>query len=114
MMMASLNEIQIYWVNVIRGNNGDSKNIGTVVIILGRHQIDFNSKNIALQSYEIAYIKTKNDMTSRGVPTISLRPSNNQVAPYFMYFLTRKRFHTYHWEKLPVNNKLIMKTEELP
>ena len=48
-------------------------------------------------------------MTSIGVPSISLIPSNDQVGQQFMSL----RINAYHWQELPINDELIVKVEEL-
>ena len=52
-------------------------------------------------------------MTSRVVLEIALRPSIDQSKHYFMSLLTGKRINAQHWEKLPINDEVIMKVEEL-
>ena len=59
-------------------NNGVSNTIDPAGIFLGRPRSNFNSKMIAFEAYIIAYAKTKNGMTPIGVPSITMRTSNNQ------------------------------------
>ena len=73
----------------------------------------FFRKIIALGAYAIAYAKNKNDMPSRGVPQIELRPSNDQGGNYFISILTGKCINTYHWEESPINDQVTIKVEEL-
>ena len=61
-------EVAIYLPNVLPLKNGVSNSIGKAGIVLGRPQPYLNIKRISFGAYAISYAKTKNDMTSIGVP----------------------------------------------
>ena len=67
-------EGELYWLNALSSKNIFSNTIGPAGIFLGRTQTDFNSKIKSFVAYAIDYTKTKNDMKSRWVTAIALRP----------------------------------------
>ena len=113
MMMKSLVEGEIYWLNAFLSNNGVSNTIGPTGIVIGRPQPYSNIKMIAFGAYSTAYTKTKNDMKLRGLPEIGLKPSNDQGGKYFISLLTGKHINAYHWEEFPKNDEVIMEVEDL-
>ena len=104
----SLAEGAIYWLNTFPSNNIFSNTIGPAVIFLGRNQPYFNIKRIEFVEYAISYTNTKYDITSRGLISISPRQPKYQGGHYFMSLFTGKRINAYHWEELPINNKVII------
>ena len=61
----------------------------------------------------MVYTGTSNNMKSRSVPGIALKPSNNDGGQYFMSLYTGKRVHSYIWEELPIEDGVIQRVEEL-
>ena len=56
---------------------------------------------------------TQNNMQSRAIPAIALKPSNEHGGSYFMSLMTSKKLHSYQWTELPIPNKVINRVHEL-
>ena len=63
-------------------------------------------------SYCLVYIGTRNNMRHRCVTAISLRESNAFGGLYIIYLSNGKRLHSYIWEALPIENKMIERVKE--
>ena len=74
----------IYWMNPFPLPTGASQDISPVAIILGRGCPDFSKKHIAFGSFAMVYNGTSNNMESRTVPAIALKPSNQHGGEFFM------------------------------
>ena len=61
----------------------------------------------------MAYVGTRNDMTSRSVPAIALQESNNFGGFYFMSLETGKRIHSNKWSQLPIREDVVKKVQHL-
>lgn len=57
--------------------------------------------------------ETTNDLTSRSVGAIALRPKNNRGSYYFMNLSTGRRIHANQWTELPITKEVINRVEEL-
>eukprot|EP00957_Ditylum_brightwellii_P180682 13764195-Ditylum_brightwellii.AAC.1 len=52
-------------------------------------------------------------MNTRAVPAIALTESNDQGGNYFMLLYTGREIHGYVWNKLPMNDEVTDRVDEL-
>ena len=69
--------------------------------------------SIIFGAYTQVYIGTTNITKQRMVGMITLRPENEWGKYYLISLVTRKQFHAFIWTKLPINDKLIQKVNDL-
>ena len=93
LMINGLVEYVIFWLNAFPNMNGASNTMSPSTIITGSGKPDLALNHIAMGSYATVFAGTENNMKSRGVPAIALRPSNNRGGYYFMSLLTGERVH---------------------
>lgn len=55
----------------------------------------------------MVYNGTANNMQSRTVPAIALKPSNQHGGSFFMSLLSGQKLHAYHWEEIPISDEVI-------
>ena len=103
----------VYWINSFPSHTGCSEHMSPATIVLGRSRPDFSKKHIAFGAYAMIYNGTANNMTSRTVPAIALKPSNQHGGSFFMSLLTGQRLHAYLWQELPISDEVINRVEEL-
>lgn len=84
--------------------NGISKTLNPAAIVLGIPKIEFNNLKLEFGAHVQAHVKTRNDLKTRSIVAICLRPSSTQSGYYFMLLVTGKRVHTSTWTKLPIPN----------
>ena len=72
-MTKSLVQGWMSWLNSLPPTNGISDTIRSATIVLGKPDPDLSKPKTCFGAYALAYTKTKNDMTTRGVPAIVLR-----------------------------------------
>ena len=109
LMVNSLVEYVIYWLNALPATNGVSSTLSPATIVLGRNKPDLSIKHIPFGAYAITYAGTENNMTGRGIPAIALKPSNNCGGNYFMSLLSGKRIHAYKWTEVAIPDEVISK-----
>ena len=61
----------------------------------------------------LAFTNTKSDMTTRGVPYITIRESNRQGGFYFMSLHSGKEIHSFNWKEFPIYDDIIIRVKEL-
>ena len=71
-MKNSLVQGWVIWLNSLPPTNVISETISPALIVIGKPKPDFSKPNICFGAYALAYIKTNNDMTTRGVSAIAL------------------------------------------
>ena len=113
LMVNSLIDRVVYWLNAFTPANGISCTLSPENIVLGRTTPDFNHGRIAFGSYALVYVGTKNNMKARSVPAIALRRSNELGGHYFMSLHTGKQLHSYHWRELPITDEVIESVHSL-
>ena len=107
LMVHSLVENAVYWINAFPSETGAFNQLSPATIVLGRGKPDFSKSHIAFGSYAMVYNVTNNDMTSRTIPAIALRPSNEHGGSYFMSLLSGKKIHSNQWKELPIPTEVI-------
>ena len=112
-MTNSLIEYCLYWLNSFPTRHGVSSTISPASIVLGRGKPDFKYNKIAFGSYAQVYATTTNNMKSRCIPAIALKPSNEWGGHFFMSLWTGKRIHGYNWVELPISEEVIQQVESL-
>ena len=100
-------------LNDFHSKNSISYTISPGTIVEGVSKADMRYNRIAFGFYAIVWIRTRNDMKWRAAPAIALNQSNRHGGHYFMSLNTGKRNQGYHWDKLPIPDKVIDKVEEL-
>ena len=103
----------IKWINSFPAKNMDNAILSPSNILEGKGDIDLNIKRIPFGSYVLVYVGTKNNMQARSVPAIALSESNESGGNFFMSILTGKRLHSNKWERLPFDDDVIDKVEQL-
>ena len=83
LMVNSMVENVIYWMNSFPSATGASQDLSPATIVLGRGRPDFSKKHIAFGAYAMVYNGTSNNMSSRTVPAIALKPSNQHGGNFF-------------------------------
>ena len=112
-MLFSLAEYAIYWINTFSPQNGVSSTISPATIVLGRSKPDLKHDRITSGSYALVFVRTKNNMKSRSVPGIALKPSNDWGGHYFLSRISGKRIHGYSWRELPIDDDVVKRVHEL-
>ena len=107
LMVYSLVENAIYWLNTFPTSTGVIQQLSPASIVLGKSRPDFSKPHIAFGSYAMVYNSTNNNMSPRTIPAIALKPSNQHGGSYFMSLLSGKRIHSYHWKELPIPDEVI-------
>ena len=112
-MLISLAEYAVYWSNAFPPSNGVSTTLSPANIVLGRQKPNLNHKYITFGSYALVFVGTKNNMKSRSVPAIALKPSNEWGGYFFLSLITGKRIHAYAWEELPIDDDVVDRIHQL-
>lgn len=84
LMVKSLIESRIMWLNRFPSTNGLSTTLSPSTIVTGEPKPDMRKSRIPFGSYAMVYTSTSNDMKARSVPAIALVESNNLGGCYFM------------------------------
>ena len=113
LMVYSLVDNIIFWLNSFPSKGGASQTLSPAGIVRGRNLPNFNNKSIRFGAYAYAATKTSNDMKPRKVPCIALGPSNEWGGHYFMSLYTGKRIHSYDWDEVPIDEDVIARVETL-
>ena len=100
-------------MNSFPSQTGISKTISPGTIVDGRSKMTINKKMISYGSYAYVYIDSNNNMNSRSVPAIALRPSNNNGGYYFLNLETNRRIHSYVWNQLPIPPNVIDRLKKI-
>ena len=109
----SLVQGQVIWFRKFLPNNGISDTISPATVILGKPNPYLSKPKIYFGAYALAYTKTNNYMTTRGVPDIAPQESNRQGGFYFMSLHSVKQIHSFNWKELPIYYDVINLIEEL-
>ena len=113
LMVYSLVETAIYWLNSFPTKNSASDSLSSASIVLGRNSPDQNNKYLPFGSYTWVQSKTTNTMKTRRIPCIALGPCNEWGSHSFMSLYTGKKLHAYEWTTLPIDEDVIARVEEL-
>ena len=68
----SLVQGQVSWLNSFPPTNGISETISPATVVLGKPKPDLSKLKTCFGAYALAYTKKNNDMTTIGVPSITL------------------------------------------
>ena len=112
-MVISLIESIVEIINLFPSSTGISKTMIPGTLVEGKAKPNVGAKMISFGSYAFVYLGTSNNMKRRLISVITLRKSNNNGWHYFMNLYTRRRIHGYHWTKLPIDDYVISRIEEL-
>ncbi len=112
-MVTSLLEHVIYWLNSFPSTNGVSQNLSPGTIVLGRSPPNLQYKHIPFGALAIVYTGTSNTMQRRGVRAIALREHNFHGSFWFMSLETGHRLHSSQWTELPIDDYAISRVHEL-
>jgi hypothetical protein len=113
LMIISLVNVAVKWINAFPPTNGISKSMSPAMIVQGLPKPNLKYKRIVYGSYALVYVGTKSDQSARSVPAIALNPSNEHGGHYFMSLYSGKRLHSYEWKELPIDDDVINRVEEL-
>jgi hypothetical protein len=113
LMIISLVNVAVKWINAFPPTNGISKTMSPATIVQGLPKPNLKYKRIIYGSYALVYVGTKSDQSARSVPAIALNPSNEHGGHYFMLLYSGKRLHSYEWKELPIDDDVINRVEEL-
>ena len=113
LMVRSLIESRVIWLNRFPSKNGLSTSLSPATIVTGEPKPDMSKSRIPFGSYAMVYISTSNDMIARSVPAIALVESNDLGGYYFMSLYSGKKIHAYEWNELPINDEVIAQVESL-
>ena len=69
--------------------------------------------NIKFGAYVQVYIHTTNITKQSMVGSIARRPEKKRGGYYFMYLATRKHPQTFIWKKLPINDQVMQRVNDL-
>ena len=97
LMVQALIACMIEWINAFPTKTGISDKMGHAMIVTGKSNPNMDSKRIIFGSYAVSYKGTKNNMSGRGIPAITLRESNDAGGYYFMSLETGERLHCHIW-----------------
>ena len=112
-MIDHLLELIVTNLNSFPAKTGISKTLSPAAIVLGTPKIECNNLKLEFGTYVQAHVKSKNNLTTRSVAAICLRPSSTQGGYYFMSLVTGKRIHTSTWTELPIPDLVIERVHEL-
>ena len=112
-MVRSLIEGITEVLNAFPSKHGISRTLSPSTIVEGKPKFDFSRAMITFGSYAMVYTGTTNSMKQRSVPAIALRRSNSAGGNYFMSLYSGKRIHGYKWEKLPTDEHVIARVEQI-
>ena len=76
LMTNSLVQYAVYWLNAFPPSQGVSEYMSPSNIVTGRGKPDLSKPHIAFGTYAMTYSGTRNNMKSRSIPAIALRPTN--------------------------------------
>ena len=76
-MVTGLLEHVELWLNTFCSDGAEIKNVSPSTLVTGTPQPDFNKRRVPFRSYVMAYKGTRNDMSARAIPAITLRESND-------------------------------------
>jgi hypothetical protein len=102
-MIVDMVFLSVFWINAFPHKYGISKTISPRTIITGRH-IDYKLHcRIECGQYVQTHEKHNNNMESRTVGALALRPTDNAQGGYYFYsLLTGMRLNRTHWTELPM------------
>ena len=113
LMTISLVEHIMEMLNLFPTKDSVFPNMGPSMIVEGRQKLDIQQKRVPFGAYAQVWIGTKNNMTSRAVPGIALRASNDKGGCYFMSLYTGRRINSYVWNELPISDEIVERVEAL-
>ena len=113
LIVHSLVENSIYWLNSFPSADGAHNHLSLATIVLGRGKLNFSKKHIAFGLYALTFNGTENNMKGRNTPCIALKPSNKHRGAYFMSLVSGKKIHAYQWTELPITDNIIDRVHEL-
>ena len=113
LMITSMVENVIHWLNAFPFRSGISQTMGPSTIVLGRPAPDVSRKGAIFGSYVLGFKRTKNDMTERCEEAISLGVLNESGSHNFMSLRTGRRIKCHRWEELPITDEVIKRVEDM-
>ena len=113
MMVISLVDNSMFWLNAFPSTNGMSYTMSPERIVQEKQTVDMNIKRIFYGSFAMVFISTKNKMSRMIIPAIALNQSNMHGGHYFMSLYTGKRLHSYEWNELPISDEVVDIVEAL-
>ena len=113
MMIVSLIENVVKWLNAFPTKNGLCDTMSPSMIILGKKPPDMKDKSMSFGSHIITYTGATNTLKQRGVLAIALNEPNDQGGYYFMSLDTGHKIHSYEWKELPIPDENIITVEEI-
>ena len=112
-MLQSLIENSVFWLNNFPANDGVSETLSSAAIVEGRLPPDFRSKKILFGAYAIVFAGTSNTMHQRGERAIALKETSRGGHYRFMSLDTGRVIHSYDWRELPINDFVINRVHDL-
>jgi hypothetical protein len=95
--------LSVFWLNAFPHKHGVSPTISPRTIVTGKH-IDYKIHcKVEYGQYVQTHEKHNNNMETRTVGALALRPTDNAQGGYYFYSLVSgKRLNRTHWTKLPM------------
>jgi hypothetical protein len=94
-MIQSLIELSVLWLNSFPQEDGVSDVLSSAAIVEGRPLPDCASKKILFGSYAILFARTNNNMNQRGERAVTMRETNRPGHYRFMSLDTGRSIHSY-------------------
>jgi len=112
-MVRSLVESVVFWLNSFPVVDGVSEDLSPAAIVQGRQHPDFSGNKILFGAYAIVFAGTSNNMHQRGERGIALRETDRPGRYRFMSLDTGRVIHSHSWQELPIDDFVISRVHDL-
>jgi hypothetical protein len=104
---------KVHWLNAFIPKGYIHPTMGPAGMILGAEHPNYRNLRVSFGAYCQVFDETTNDMKSRSVGGIALRPKNDRGSYYFMSLRTGRRIHATRWTELPITDEVIQRVDDL-
>jgi hypothetical protein len=112
-MVRSLVEQSVHWLNNFPADDGVSEVLSPATIVQGRPQPDCSAKKILLGAAAIVFAGTTNTMHQRGERAIALTETESIGHYRFMSLDSGRPIHSHDWREVPIDDFIINRVHDL-
>ncbi len=112
-MIQSLIETAVHWLNSFPSDDGVSTTLSPAAIVEGRPPPDFSMNKILFGAAAIVFTTTRNTMQQRGERAIALRETDRTGHYRFMSLDTGRTIHSSDWQEIPIDDFTINRVQDL-